>query len=227
MTTDRSATELERAATVRRGLPDVEQIGDADLRDKVVRVFVMAWELGGWERWDQGAYWLAWLRRGDTAGEFVSSTTQMALAMAEVMGRVSGAAVNRDHLIAGCLLRDVGKLLEKAPRGQGPLASSLLRHPFTGVHLALTADLPLEVAHIIAASGPEGTFARRTLEASIVAHAEIVAADPILRRELNITADEFIPTMTFLHTPLWDLLQKSWGEWLGPKDPTIGPAEGS
>lgn len=213
-----NASDPDRAAVVRASLPELELISDPALREKVVEAFVLGWQLGGWERWEEAAFWLSWVRKEETGIEFVRSTARMVLAVAAVMEAVSGATIQRDYLLAGALLRDVGKFLEKAPRGQGKLASHLLRHPFTGVHIALTVGLPLEVAHIIATSGPEGMFAHRSPEATIVAHVELLAADPIVRRELNLTVDQFVPTLTLLHTPVWEHLQQSWGEWLGPRD---------
>lgn len=213
-----NAGDPDRAAVVRASLPELELISDPALREKVVEAFVLGWHLGGWERWEEATFWLSWVRKEETGIEFVRSTARMVLAVAAVMEEVSGATIQRDYLLAGALLRDVGKFLEKAPRGQGKLSSHLLRHPFTGVHIALTVGLPLEVAHIIATSGPEGMFAHRSPEATIVAHVELLAADPIVRRELNLTVDQFVPTLTLLHTPVWEHLQQSWGEWLGPRD---------
>lgn len=208
----------DRAAIVAEKIHDLQLITDLTVRQQVIDAFVLGWELGGWERWEDAAYWLSWVRKEGTGLEFVRSTARIAWAVADVLEEESEATINRDHLIAGALLRDVGKFLEKAPRGQGPLASSLLRHAFTGVHIALTVGLPIDVAHIIAASGPEGMFAHRSPEATIVAHAELLAADPIVRRELNLAVDQFVPTLTLLHTPIWEHLQASWGEWMGPKD---------
>src|ERR1700758_4644059 len=72
--------------------------------------------------------------------------------MREFMG--TALAINMDVVIAGAILADVGKLLEyethdgktaQSPRGE------MLRHPFTGVALAMACGLPDEVCHIIAA----------------------------------------------------------------------------
>jgi hypothetical protein len=215
-TTAQSRTEM--AATVLASLPEIDLIQDKRIRDGTVEAFVLGWELGGWDEWEQGAYWFSWVRKDGVAIEFVRSTTRMALAIADVMAEVSDVELNRDHLASGALLRDVGKLLEKAPAGQGDLTTSLIRHPFSGVHLALRAGLPHEVVHIVATHGPEGGYARRSAEATIVAYVEKLAADPILRREMDLTIDQYIPTLTLLHTPVWDHLLESWGGWLGPRD---------
>lgn len=215
---DKTSDTTNRAASIEASFPELALINDQELRTQVIKAFLMGWELGGWTRWEDASYWLSWVRKEGTGIEFARSTARIALAAAQVMEEISGSKINQDYLLAGALLRDVGKLLEKAPIGQGELASHLLRHPFTGVHIALSVGLPLEIAHIIAASGPEGMFAHRSPEATIVAHAEFLSADPITRRELNLSVDQFVPTLTLLHTPVWEHLQQSWGEWMGPED---------
>jgi putative nucleotidyltransferase with HDIG domain len=210
-----------RSATVLAALPEIDLIADADIRKKTLDAFLLAWELGGWESWEAASYWLSWLRKENLGIEFVRSSTRIAIAVANVMREISKVDLNLDCLISGALLRDVGKLLEKAPRDQGKLTTSLIRHPFSGVHVALTVGLPLEVVHIISAHGPEGTFTRRTAEATIVVYAEKLAIDPILRREKDLTVDEFVPTITLLHTSIWDHLHESWGGWIGPRDATM------
>jgi putative nucleotidyltransferase with HDIG domain len=92
--------------------------------------------------------------------------------MNEFMGRA--LPVNVDAVIAGAILADVGKLLEYeiGPDGEA------LRHPFTGVALALECGVPDEVCHIIAAHAAEGDQVKRTTEAYIVHHADFMAYLP-------------------------------------------------
>jgi hypothetical protein len=53
-----------------------------------------------------------------------------------------------------------------------------LRHPFTGVALALECGVPNEVCHVIAAHAAEGQLVKRSVEAWIVHHADFMAFDP-------------------------------------------------
>ena len=57
-------------------------------------------------------------------------------------------------------------------------AAKLLRHPFTGVALALECGVPDAVCHIIAAHAAEGDLVKRTTEAFIVHHADFMAFLP-------------------------------------------------
>ena len=102
-----------------------------------------------------------------------------AVAMQSFMGRA--LPVNLDTVIAGAILADVGKLLEyegangktrQSKRGE------MLRHPFTGVALAMECGVPDAVCHIIAAHAAEGDLVKRTTEAFIVHHADFMAFLP-------------------------------------------------
>jgi len=89
--------------------------------------------------------------------------------------------IDMDLLLAGAILIDIGKLLEY-DKVDGKLSTSkagkLLRHPFSGVALADRFHLPPEVQHIIAYHAKEGDFAKRSVEAIIVHHADFVSFEP-------------------------------------------------
>jgi putative nucleotidyltransferase with HDIG domain len=101
-------------------------------------------------------------------------------AMHEFMGRA--LAIDMDTVIAGAILADVGKLLEYELGPDGKSRQSergeALRHPFTGVALALECGVPDAVCHIIAAHSVEGDPVQRTTEAYIVHHADFMAYLP-------------------------------------------------
>ncbi len=54
----------------------------------------------------------------------------------------------------------------------------MLRHPFTGVALAMQCGVPDPVCHIIATHAAEGDLVKRTTEAYIVHHADFMAFLP-------------------------------------------------
>lgn len=93
--------------------------------------------------------------------------------------------VNMDVLISGAILADVGKLLEyeiiNGKTVQGSYGK-YLRHPFSGVSLAESCDIPPEVCHIIAAHAGEGDLVKRTTEAYIVHHADFMTFEPFRNR---------------------------------------------
>ncbi len=96
------------------------------------------------------------------------------------MGRA--LPIDMDTVIAGAILADVGKLLEyenvngktrQSERGE------FLRHPFTGVALAMQCGVPDSVCHIISAHAAEGDLVKRSTEATIVHHADFMAYLPL------------------------------------------------
>jgi putative nucleotidyltransferase with HDIG domain len=105
-------------------------------------------------------------------------------AMREFLGRA--LTIDMDTVIAGAILADVGKLLEyekvdgkcrQSERGR------YLRHPFTGVALAMECGVPDSVCHIIAAHAAEGDLVKRSVEATIVHHADFMSYLPFKDRE--------------------------------------------
>jgi len=112
---------------------------------------------------------------------------QSAEAMQEFMGRA--LPIDLDTVIAGAILADVGKLLEYELGPDGKSRQSergeALRHPFTGVALALECGVPEPVCHIIAAHAAEGDLVKRTTEAYIVHHADFMAFLPF-KNEKNL-----------------------------------------
>ena len=101
-------------------------------------------------------------------------------AMQNFMGKA--LKIDVDTVIAGAILADVGKLLEyeiKDWKAQQSERGELLRHPFTGVALALECGVPDTVCHIIAAHAAEGDLVKRTTEAFIVHHADFMAFLPL------------------------------------------------
>jgi len=93
--------------------------------------------------------------------------------------------VDVDVTIAGAILADVGKLLEYDIKDGVSCKSDLgkfVRHPFTGVALAMEAGVPASVCHIIAAHAGEGDLVTRSTEAYVVHHADFMTFLPFKKR---------------------------------------------
>ncbi len=100
-------------------------------------------------------------------------------AMQDFLGRA--LSIDRDIVIAGAILADVGKPLEyELVDGQARQSARgrALRHPFTGVAVALECSVPDAVCHIIASHAGEGDLVKRSVEATIVHHADFMAYLP-------------------------------------------------
>ena len=94
--------------------------------------------------------------------------------------------VDRDVTIAGAILADVGKSLEYDLDENGKSCKSemgkFVRHPFSGVGLAMEAGVPANVCHIIAAHAGEGDMVKRSAEAYVVHHADFMTFLPFKNR---------------------------------------------
>ncbi len=163
---------------VRRILPELELIGDEDLREKTLDVWTDAMTEGGWEVTDLGDIpFTLLIETGVSLLDHTRVVTRTAVAMADTMTEFYGDAlpINRDHLVSGGLLHDVGKLLEYRREGGKVVKSEIgkdLRHPFSGTALAFKHGVPSAVCHLIAVHAKEGEGVRRTPEAFIIHYAD-------------------------------------------------------
>jgi putative nucleotidyltransferase with HDIG domain len=166
-------------------LPELSLIQDAKLRDKVLDVWEEALKTGGFTLWDlkNMPFTLLADNVSVTFLEHVRAVCQMCVGMADVVVKSYGKRVpiDKDVLVAGALLADIGKMIEFEKRGDGTLRKGhkgdMLRHPFSGVGMAFKHGLPYEVMHIIAVHSKEGDFVRRSAEAIIYHHAEFADFD--------------------------------------------------
>jgi putative nucleotidyltransferase with HDIG domain len=170
---------------VRKLWPELEWISDLDLRERVTDTWVRAFELSPLTPADLQTIPFT-LLVPDCKVTFMQHkrcVVHIARRAAEAMSEFLGEAlpVDMDTVIAGAILADVGKLLEYEKvdgRARQSQRGSYLRHPFTGVALAIEAGVPDRVCHIIAAHADEGNLIRRSTEAYIVHHADFMSFLP-------------------------------------------------
>ncbi|HUT00039.1 MAG TPA: HDIG domain-containing protein [Candidatus Thermoplasmatota archaeon] len=147
-------------------------IQDKDLRKKVVDVWKTAADRGGWQKLQEIPFTLLF----ENSGLLVDHTKRITkLAWTIISAREE--PLNKDYLIAGALLHDVGKLLEYEMKEGKIIKSSFgqkTRHPASGAQLAEECKVPKEVVHIIAAHSHEGDTMNRTPEAIIVHHCDFI-----------------------------------------------------
>jgi putative nucleotidyltransferase with HDIG domain len=167
--------------------PELEWIGDPELREKTALVWEKAFRQSVLSPEDLKRIPFTLLCGPDLRISFmdhkravVHIARESGLKIREFFGEE--LPVDMDTLISGAILADVGKLLEYELDGQGNAVQGhygkLVRHPFSGVSLAESCGLPPEVCHIIAAHAAEGDLVRRTTEAYIVHHADFMTFLP-------------------------------------------------
>jgi putative nucleotidyltransferase with HDIG domain len=170
---------------VRQLWPELDWIGDESLREQVTDTWIRALELSPLKPDDLNRipFTLLVPNCPTTFMEHKRCVVHIARKAAESMDEFMGRAlpIDKDTVIAGAILADVGKLLEyenvdgktrQSERGE------FLRHPFTGVALAMECGVPDRVCHIIAAHAAEGDLVKRSTEAYIVHHADFMAFLP-------------------------------------------------
>ena len=167
---------------VSRLLPEVKEIGDAGLREKVTACWEEAIAFRGWTEELLRNMPFTLLAEGVkiTFIDHVRAVCQMCIACEDVLEKMHGSRktpVNRDYLIAGALVADVGKLMEFEIIDGQPVKSSYgkhIRHPFSGVGLAFKHDMPSEVMHVIATHSKEGAGEKRSPESIIFHHCDFI-----------------------------------------------------
>jgi putative nucleotidyltransferase with HDIG domain len=173
----------ELRARVRAELPEVEEIRNPELATKVVEAWALALASSSFgaiaEIEPSGNPGVNTLKCGSQT-DHIRGVTRMAMALADQLSALlPDLKVDRDLLIAGALCHDIGKPWEFDPenrrRWEGkPRRAGLpsIRHPAFGVHVCLSVGLPEEVAHCAAAHSGEGELLVRSLENTIVHHAD-------------------------------------------------------
>ncbi|MCD6453939.1 MAG: HD domain-containing protein [Candidatus Aminicenantes bacterium] len=166
-------------------IPEIDLIKDENLRSKVIKAWEKAILLGGWEEDELPLIPFTLLIKNVPINLFqhTRAVTRCALGVYEAYERIYGKInpLNRDILLAGAILHDVGKLLEYE-KSRGEFVKSkrgkLLRHPISGAALAWSLGLPEEVCHIIAAHSKEGDHVKRSPEAFVVYHCDFANFEP-------------------------------------------------
>ncbi len=173
----RSMEELREG--VRKSLPELNEIRDEDLRNRVVEAWAFALsqtELDSIEAMHPTSFPPTPSLVSGTHADHLRGVARLSLAIADAIESVVGQfKVDRDILLACALCHDVGEPFEFSANNQArwranPAKSGYpaVRHPVYGVYVALTVGLPEEVVHSCGAHSREGEFVQRSLENTII-----------------------------------------------------------
>ena len=178
-----------RVSDIAQLFPSLRRIKEKSLRERVAAVWSEAITTScggkGWT-FDELRAVKFTLLAGDidmTFVEHLNSCARQCIAIADVLESAfrCGIHIQRDYLIAGALLADVGKPLEYDKDTSGKVIQGKfgqqVRHPFSGVALAYKHGIPGEVLHIIATHSHEGDKVERSIESIIFHHADFVDFD--------------------------------------------------
>jgi putative nucleotidyltransferase with HDIG domain len=169
--------------------PELEWIRDPDLREATAKTWEVALSRSPLSPSDLREIPFTLLVRDleVTFMEHKRAVVHIARRSAEAMQEFFGEKlpIDLDAVIAGAILADVGKVLEYEKRDGKAVQSArgkALRHPFTGVAVAMECGVPDAVCHIIAAHAGEGDLVERSTEATIVHHADFMSYLPFRNR---------------------------------------------
>ncbi|MBN1335395.1 MAG: HD domain-containing protein [Deltaproteobacteria bacterium] len=170
--------------------PWLQEITRDDWRQMVVDTWVLGCREGRWESVEDLArmpFTLLTPTHGITFLEHTLAVTAGAVGLYEGQKRHYARMpypVDRDLLVAGGLLHDVGKLLETEPDGQGGFRQSrsgrCARHPFSGAILAGKVGCPDDLINVIACHAREGEGKPQRLETVLVHQADFATFDPLV-----------------------------------------------
>jgi hypothetical protein len=166
-------------------MPEFNLIEDKDLRENTISVWEEAVNYRNWTA--EELFGIPFTLLADNVKimflEHVRTVCKMCVACDEVLTEAYAnrkTPINRDILVAGALLCDVGKLMEY-DKENGKVVKSkhgkYLRHPFSGVGLCFKYNIPDEVMHLIAVHSHEGDKFGRSPEAIILNHADFIDFD--------------------------------------------------
>ncbi|MEY7851967.1 HD domain-containing protein [Natrarchaeobius sp. A-rgal3] len=181
---------------IRRALPELEEIRDDDLRERVVEAWTLALERGGWREIEDVPY--AWNIHEVTNVEHVRGVARIALETADRQREFHGAEPDTDTVVAACLLHDVGKCYEYPDHVDDDLldepdpryVSEEIPHSISGYALAHEVGCPLAVQRAI----PHflGEVPKRTLEAELVKSANAASSNAITQATMGLTLQEWV-----------------------------------
>ncbi len=169
-----------------RIVPEIEWISDIELREKVIETWLDGLDRGGWQPEDLERMPFTLVKKvSANFAQHVRSVTRICVAVCDTFDDIYHGVdlkLDRDLLLAGALLHDVGKLVEME-EADGTFRKSadgkLVRHAFSGVALADAHGLPAAVQHIIGTHSKEGDPFKRSPESVICHLADFMNFDPI------------------------------------------------
>jgi putative nucleotidyltransferase with HDIG domain len=183
-------------AQVRAAFPELGDIGDDALRERVVEAWVLGLERGGWRDVADVPY--AWNIHEVSNVEHVRGVARMARDLAVEQRDFHGAEPEQDVVLAAALLHDVGKCYEYVDHvDDGTLdepdptyAGETIPHSLSGYALAHEVGCPMAVQRAI----PHylGEVPSRTIEAELIKSANEASSNAITQATMGITLQEWI-----------------------------------
>lgn len=172
-------------------LPELVEIVEPALQEKTAAVWLDALAEGGYtiEDLDRFPPSLRLADADQTLVEHTRAVTNTAIDATDAYQRFHPPAlnnVNRDYVVSGALLHDVGKILEydlsSGSVEQSPMGKAI-RHPILAAVLCYRNQLPPAVVHTVALHSHEGDGYDRSPEGLIVYHSDFLNFETAVRQD--------------------------------------------
>ena len=167
-------------------LPEINEIENGELREKVISIFVEAIKRGNWEVEDLKRIPFTLLIENCPISflDHTRGVVQVVIGAYETFKKLYGdkMKLNRDFLISGAILHDVGKLLEYEEKDGKFIKckfGKFVRHPISGAALCYEFKLPEEIIHMVALHSKEVDPFKRSPEGAIIHHADFMNFEPL------------------------------------------------
>jgi len=155
--------------------PEIAEIKGKKLKELTVKALLVAIDKGGWhsQNISKAPVTMNW-KTSCTLIEHIRKVTQACIADYNILNKFykeNGVEFDRDTVICGALLHDIGKFTEFSLKGGKVIHSensNLMRHPLSGAIIAAGAGLPDKIVHLIATHSFEGEKSNQTAESYFV-----------------------------------------------------------
>jgi putative nucleotidyltransferase with HDIG domain len=171
----------------------LDKMQNQNLREKVVKTWVLAAERGHWESVDalrRMPFTLLTETHGVNFIEHTIAVTEGAVALGRIQSETYSNlpySINFDYLYAGGLLHDVGKLVEIESDGRGGFRRSfsgkITGHAIFGAILGMETGLPERVINIIVCHSKRCEGYPKVIEAVLVHQADFATFDPFVLKQ--------------------------------------------
>lgn len=175
-------------SSIREAFPEIDDIEEASLQDRVVAVWAAALEESTFEDLT-GIPW--WPPRQETIGQekttvaHIREVTRCATVLVDALDELTEVELDRDIVIAGALVHDVSKLYEMTGAETNEF-HELIPHPHYSVHLLAAAGCSVHLQHIALAHSGASAVEPKTLEAMIVGTADSLVVDGVYASEAGV-----------------------------------------
>ena len=188
-------------------MPELELIGDTELREKVVKAWALACRMGGYRRLeDVPTEAFEWMPNVSNI-QHQKDAARIAAALTKVLKEI-GVELNEDYCIAAALCHDLGKPVEwrnnqpgvyairqgvgvfygknpKMPPIGGKASYQIARHSVWSFHIAMSVGMPEHVAHAVGSHSREGELLLRSPEAWVVRFADEIWWTEVARQRMG------------------------------------------